>query len=262
MKPNTSSRPQPRPRNRRRLHRRQLSRRQPLLRPQRRRSHSHRPPLRLTPYAWAKLLALRDLGETEVGLFGVSRAEDLLLVEDLHLVRQQCSAITVQFDDASVADYFDNQVDAGRTPEEFARIWIHTHPGDSPFPSSTDEETFARCFGGAEWAIMFILARGGQTYARLRLNSGPVRELVLPVEIDFGAEFPAAEFGSWRDEYDRNVSCHPVWADRQRTASASLASPFDDWPVGEGDPRFVAIENNFHWPPDPILDIPGAFCDA
>ena len=27
-------------------------------------------PLRLTPYAWAKLLRLRDLGDTEVGGFG------------------------------------------------------------------------------------------------------------------------------------------------------------------------------------------------
>src|SRR5438874_4327182 len=101
----------------------------------RRRPQQQAPPLRLTPYAWAKLIRLRDLGETEVGLFGVSRPGDLLLVEDVHLVRQECSPMTVKFDDDSVADYFDDQVDRGRRPEEFARIWIHTHPGDSPFPS-------------------------------------------------------------------------------------------------------------------------------
>src|SRR5439155_22544981 len=120
----------------------------------RHRQRSNRPPLRLSPYAWAKLLYLRDLGETEVGGFGVSRPGDLLLVEDVHLVRQECSPMTVKFDDESVADYFDAQVDVGRTPEEFARVWIHTHPGDSPYPSSTDEETFARCFGAADWALM------------------------------------------------------------------------------------------------------------
>ena len=56
-------------------------------------------PLRLTPYAWAKLLWLRDLGETEVGGFGISAAGDLLLVEDVCLVRQSCTAVTVKFAD-------------------------------------------------------------------------------------------------------------------------------------------------------------------
>src|SRR5205823_13618104 len=151
----------------------------------RRRQRSKRPPLRLTPYAWAKLLHLRDLGETEVGGFGVSRSPDLLLAEDVHLVRQECTPLSVKFDDQSVADYFDNQVDEGRTPEEFARIWIHTHPGDSPFPSATDEETFARCFGSADWAVMLILARGGATYARLRYGRDPGGDFKRPVQVDF-----------------------------------------------------------------------------
>jgi hypothetical protein len=56
-----------------------------------RRRRSKRPPLRLTPYAWAKLIHLRDLGETEVGGFGVSRFGDLLLVEDVGLMVHQLS---------------------------------------------------------------------------------------------------------------------------------------------------------------------------
>ena len=112
------------------------------------------PPLRLTPYAWAKLLHLRDLGSTEVGGFGISSAENLLLVEDVCLVTQHCTEVTVRFDDPAVADFFDAQVDAGLPPQRFARIWIHTHPGKSPHPSQTDEETFARCFGASDWAVM------------------------------------------------------------------------------------------------------------
>src|SRR5688572_5243805 len=91
-------------------------------------------PLRLTPYAWAKLLRLRDLGNTEVGGFGISAAHDLLLVEDVCLIRQRCSQVTVEFEDVAVADYFDRQVDRGMKPEQFARIWIHTHPGNSSDP--------------------------------------------------------------------------------------------------------------------------------
>src|SRR5688500_16898225 len=75
--------------------------------------------LRLTPYAGAKLLYLRDLGNSEVGGFGISSASDLLLVEDICLIQQLCSEVTVRFDDQAVADYFDQQVDAGLPPERF-----------------------------------------------------------------------------------------------------------------------------------------------
>ena len=66
--------------------------------------------LRLTPYAWAKLLYLRDLGNTEVGGFGISSADDLLLVEDICLIKQYCTEVTVRFDDQAVADFFDAKV--------------------------------------------------------------------------------------------------------------------------------------------------------
>jgi hypothetical protein len=208
------------------------------------------PPLRLTPYAWAKLLYLRDLGETEVGLFGVSKLNDLLLVEEVHLVRQRCSAMTVKFDDQSVADYFDGQVDQGRAPEQFARIWVHTHPGDSPLPSVTDEETFTRCFGGSNWAIMLILACGGQTYARLRLNAGPGGELRLPVEIDFQQPFPAADQSAWDDEYVKNVteSWQPLASEVRERISAPIDrfDDYDRWLDGLGpcwDPFDPRIED-------------------
>ena len=63
-----------------------------------RRKHrvSH-PTLRFSPYAWAKLFFLRDAGETEVGGFAITPADDLLLVEDFALVKQQCSPVTVRF---------------------------------------------------------------------------------------------------------------------------------------------------------------------
>ena len=58
-------------------------------------------------------------------------------------------------------------------------------PGRSAEPSATDEATFSRVFGGADWAVMFILARGGQTYARLRCNVGPGADVKLPVDVDY-----------------------------------------------------------------------------
>jgi len=155
----------------------------------------------LTPYAWRKLLFLRDLGPTEVGGFGISAANDLLLIEDICLIAQRCSPFTVAFEDEAVADFFDERVDRGYQVEQFARIWLHTHPGSSASPSGTDEATFARCFGRSDWAIMFILARGGESYARLGLSGGPGAELLLPVEIDFSRPFPSSDEAAWEQEY-------------------------------------------------------------
>ena len=136
-----------------------------------------------------------------MGGFGISAEGDPLLVEDVCLIRQRSTSITVKFDDEAVADYFDRQVDDGFAPERFARLWIHTHPGNSPQPSLTDEETFARVFGECDWAVMFILAQGGQTYARLRFNAGPGGEIVLPTDVDFGCPFPETDWEAWEEEY-------------------------------------------------------------
>ena len=73
------------------------------------------PKLRFTPSAWAKLLYLRDYGDTEVGGFGICPNHPLL-VEDVKLVKQSCTYTFVSFDDESVADFFEDQVAAGLTP--------------------------------------------------------------------------------------------------------------------------------------------------
>jgi hypothetical protein len=153
------------------------------------------------------LICFRDAGDTEIGGFGITgiSGDDLLLVEDFVTVRQAVTAVTVAFDDAAVAEFFDQQVDLGRRPEQFGRIWIHTHPGRSASPSSTDEETFSRVFDSCQWAVMFILAKGGETYCRLRFNVGPGAPVMLNTAIDYHQPFAAADLAAWSDEYDQNV---------------------------------------------------------
>jgi len=163
------------------------------------------PVLRFTPYAWAKLLYLRDVTGDEVGGFGLSAAEDLLLVQDVALIQQEVSPVSVRFDDEAVADHFERQAEAGRPPERAGRIWVHTHPGDCPYPSCVDEETFQRVFGRCHWAVMFILARGGRSYARLRFGVGPAAEIEIPVEVDYHQPFQGSEPGAWELEHQANV---------------------------------------------------------
>lgn len=136
-----------------------------------------------------------------MGGFGIAPSEDLLFVEEVQLVGQVCTWSSVEFDDAGVADYFDQQVEQGVSPEQCGRLWIHTHPGSSAMPSNTDETTFARVFGRNTWAVMFILAQNGSTYARLRFSAGPGGSIELPVSVDYAQPFPATEHGLWLDEY-------------------------------------------------------------
>lgn len=189
--------------------------------------------MRFTPWAWAKFLFLRDAGDTEVGGFGISCRTDPLRIVDVVLVPQRASMAFVTFDDAAVADHFDQQVDTGRTPEEFARIWLHTHPGHSPQPSPTDERTFSRVFAGCDWAIMGILARGGASYARLHFSAGPSGSFRIPVEVDYEGPFAASDEEAWRAEYQRCVQTMPFpQPDDGLDASMHHVLKHEAWPGG------------------------------
>ena len=192
------------------------------------------PVLRFLPTAWAKLLFFRDRGQTEIGGFGISAADDLLLIEDFVTVKQDVTVASVSFEDDAVADLFDAQVDAGRKPEQFARIWLHSHPGNSPQPSSMDEETFRRVFGSCQWAVMFVVAKGGKSHARLRFNIGPGGQLVIPVDVDYSQPFGPSDRVAWEAEYKANIKTgiwHEAFGSHVDPGLEDLAacSCPDDW---------------------------------
>lgn len=193
-----------------------------LLRHPRRKRSRRKRRLRFSPHAWAKLLYLRDAGPTEVGGFGIGSAEDPLCIQDVVLLPQTCSVLSVLFEETAIADYFEEQVDRGLRPEQFARVWLHTHPGDCAEPSAVDVRTFARVFGHCDWAVMGIIARGGAVHAEFaRPGSEPQR---LPVELDWRQTFPASNHPAWQAEYDRCVTPEPT--------------PAFDW----------LNQAHFHWP--------------
>ena len=176
------------------------------------------PVLRFSPTAWAKLTFFRDYGDTEISGFGISEREDLLCVTDFQIVKQEATVVSISLDDQAIADYFDAQVDANRKPEEFFRVWLHTHPGNSPTPSSTDEDTFARVFGRSDWAVMCVVAQEGKTYARLRFNTGPGGDVLIPVTVDYSMPFGPSDHESWEAEYKANI----------KAAKLSRGLVFDD----------------------------------
>ena len=183
-------------------------------------------------------------GDTEVGGFAITAEDDPLYVQEFLTVAQNVSMASVEFHDSAVADYFDQCVDQGLKPERFARIWCHTHPADSPRPSLTDEETFARVFGGCDWSVMFIVSRTGSTYARLSFQAGPGGQMPLGVAVDWGTwpqaamEEPArwaAQIQGWADEYVQNI--HEAQELQWAMSPVSLLSdPSQWWDYEEYDP--------------------------
>lgn len=173
-----------------------------------------KPMLRFSPTAWAKLLFMRDMTHNEVGGFGITKADDLLFVIDFALVKQKVTSISVAFDDESVSNFFEEQVAAGRKPQEFARVWLHSHPGSCPEPSITDEKTFERVFGHCDWSIMAIVAQDGSSYAMLRFNAGPGGEIKIPVYIDYDTEFTGTDFNLWAEQYEANVFVDEIFKEK------------------------------------------------
>jgi len=195
--------------------------------------------LRFTPYAWAKLIFMRDQGSTEVAGYGVSSIEDPLLVTDFMLVKQESSAATFDFDDEGLADYVDDMIDLDFQPAEFLRIWIHTHPGNSASPSSTDETTFAEKFSDSDWAIMFILAKGGETTTVLKYKQ-PQCRINIPNSVDFNEEFGESRKEEWKEEYklcvkEKTYKKKKGTSKKKKIANKSNTFLFDDddWEIDE-----------------------------
>lgn len=184
-----------------------------LLKPKRRtrfRSDRRTRALTFSTLAWLKFQFLCHAGPTEVGGFGLSHPDDPLFIEDVLIVRQNCTAVSVAFEDVAVADLFDEMADGGIPPKRFARVWLHTHPGSSVDPSSVDETTFARVFGACDWSIMAILGRTGKMSARLQFTSGPGAAISLPVRVDW-SDWPslvdslAERAAAWRLDYAAKI---------------------------------------------------------
>jgi len=161
--------------------------------------------LRFSPTAWAKLLHFRDKSSNEVGGFGITAPDDLLFIQDFLTVKQEVTCVSVKFEDEAVSKFFDEQVDLGRKPEQFARIWLHAHPGDSPNPSPTDETTFQRVFGACQWAVMAVVAQDNSTYARLTFNIGPRGQILIPTDVNFSRDFGASDHRAWDAQYQADV---------------------------------------------------------
>lgn len=171
------------------------------------------PTLIFSPKAWLKLLYMKNSANTEVSGFGISKVDNPLYVEDFVTIKQECTAATTDMDEEALDKYLEEMEEVRGLPiSSFYRIWIHTHPNMSPNPSGTDEENFSTMFKSCTWALMVIVGKDEEVYARLRLNRVDVvgkLEMELDAEVDWVSLYTDLH-EEWTQELKRNVTKN-VW---------------------------------------------------
>jgi hypothetical protein len=201
--------------------------------------------LRVSPYAYAKWLWMRDRGNTEVAGYGVTGTEDPLLITDFKLIKQECTGTSFDLDTGDVAEYQDLMLDAGLAIWQSARILSHTHPGNSPKPSPADEKNFRRAFDRPDWAIMLIIAENGNAYCRLKVNVGPGIVKELKVAIAWEQPFNGTDTQAWEKEYKEKVNQITFRKTQKESAeSQNMDIPSDHEPLWHNEPDDYFDEEN------------------
>ncbi len=162
--------------------------------------------LRISPFAFAKMVFWRDCGDTEVAAYATTKTHDPLLITDFRLIKQECTSIKFDLDTNDLAEDVERTLDDGLCPWQTHNILCHSHPGNSPNPSGPDEINFQKAFSHPDWAIMLIIAKDDSMYCRLKLNTGPGVEKLLNVQIDFSQDFQASDRMTWKTEYESKVT--------------------------------------------------------
>jgi len=172
--------------------------------------------LRCSPYAYAKLIWMRDRGNTEVAGCGITGTDDPLLITDFRLVRSWCTGIHFDMDTEDLVDHQDVMLDEGIMVWQSARILAHTHPC-SPKPSGDDEINFQRSFSKSDWAIMLILGTNDSAYCRLKINIGPGVTKELKLVVDWSIPFEGSNSEAWEAEYQAKV----IRAEKRKTPKSN-----------------------------------------
>lgn len=96
----------------------------------------------------------------EVSLMGVSKSlEEINYIVDFVCIPQEASSGLTEPTDEGMLEYSENMlIDKNIPSVMFRSFWAHTHPGTSPTPSGTDNETFAKWFKDSDIGVMYILA--------------------------------------------------------------------------------------------------------
>ena len=115
-----------------------------------------------------KMFAYADVAKGEISGMGlVEKIDDMFVVTELYLLKQECSSSTTEID-------FD---DLGKLMLELARqgkennlkLWWHSHASMDTFWSGTDNNT-AKMLSGNEWMFRIVVNKRSDIKASLDVN--------------------------------------------------------------------------------------------
>jgi proteasome lid subunit RPN8/RPN11 len=157
----------------------------------------------ISGWAYYKMRYYANKYEVEVGGWGVApSAEEPLTVKDIALTKQESTPGSIDFDDEGVVQFMEDMCDLGYKFDQFMRVWVHTHPGNSATPSSTDRETYQDLATTLPFVVMLIIAREGEVSAELGYTcAGVFFSAKLPVKIDWTLD----SWLEWNKEFHEHV---------------------------------------------------------
>lgn len=120
----------------------------------------------ILPEVKIKLDIYVNLAEGEISGLGKVRIlrKGELLIEDIYLFDQKCTASNSELNQAKVADFLTDMIYSGEDPSVI-RFWWHSHASGTTFWSEEDNETI---FGFSnEWMVSLVTNFAGQYLCRV-----------------------------------------------------------------------------------------------
>lgn len=185
----------------------------------------HPPEVRLRPVAHEKLACWTRIADGEISGLGTVREVRrdgriaALRIDDVHLLRQQCSAGSTELESDAVASHLHRAAAEGVADR--VRLWWHSHAEMDTFWSGTDVATIEETGGAPYWLSLVCNKKGDR---RLRLDVfEPIR--ITVDELPWHVEVPKIGVEEFcREEYEEKVLEYP----RRRPAIQDVCSRFQD----------------------------------
>lgn len=116
----------------------------------------------------AKLRCYTHFAKGEVsGMAKSEITEELdVVVTDIALFEQTCSAASTELDDGALAKFLDSLTLAGEDPSKW-NVWWHTHGLLSVFWSSTDDATISESCHGINYLVSIVTNKAGEYKGRI-----------------------------------------------------------------------------------------------
>ncbi len=138
------------------------------------------PELNFTPQAWEQMQQYLRLSTYEISGFGrVQELDGRFLCDDIVIFKQEVSAGHTELDDLALAQFHEEVTAAGQKPQEYGRLWWHSHAKGSLYFSQTDWNTI--CYLARPYAFGIVGNQSGGV--KVAYSQKPYNNHMLPAMV-------------------------------------------------------------------------------